>query len=36
MVFTTTLLLIALVVLLNGAAVSIRTRLRARYVMGKF
>jgi phosphate transport system permease protein len=36
MVFTTTLLLIALVVLLNVAAVSIRTRLRARYVMGKF
>ncbi|MHC5209363.1 MAG: phosphate ABC transporter permease PstA [Planctomycetota bacterium] len=36
MVFTTTLLLIALVVLLNVAAVSIRTRLRARFVMGKF
>jgi len=36
MVFTTTLLLIALILLLNIAAVAIRTRLRARYVTGKF
>jgi phosphate transport system permease protein len=36
MVFTTTLLLIGLVVLLNVAAVRMRTRLRARFVMGKF
>jgi phosphate transport system permease protein len=36
MVFTTTLLLIGLVVLLNVAAIRVRTRLRARYVTGKF
>ena len=36
MVFTTTLLLIGLIVTLNVAAVSIRTRLRARYVTGRF
>jgi phosphate transport system permease protein len=36
MVFTTTLLLIALILLLNVAAVTIRTRLRARFVTGKF
>ncbi len=36
MVFTTTLLLIGLVVLLNIAAIMVRTRLRARYVTGKF
>jgi phosphate transport system permease protein len=36
MVFTTTMLLIALVVLLNVAAVRIRSRLRARFVMGRF
>jgi phosphate transport system permease protein len=36
MVFTTTLLLIALVVLLNIMAISVRTRLRARFVTGKF
>jgi phosphate transport system permease protein len=36
MVFTTTLLLIALVVLLNVAAVAVRSRLRSRYVTGKF
>ena len=36
MVFTTTLLLIALVVLLNVTAVAVRSRLRSRYVTGKF
>jgi phosphate transport system permease protein len=36
MVFTTTLLLIAIVVLLNVAAITVRSRLRARYVTGKF
>ena len=36
MVFTTTLLLIGLILMLNVAAVTIRTRLRARYVTGKF
>lgn len=36
MVFTTTLLLIGLILMLNVAAVAIRTRLRARYVTGKF
>jgi len=36
MVFTTTLLLIAIVVLLYVAAIMVRTRLRARYVTGKF
>jgi phosphate transport system permease protein len=35
MVFTTTLLLIALVVLLNGAAISLRSRLRRRFVTGR-
>jgi phosphate transport system permease protein len=36
MVLTTTLLLIALILLLNVTAVTIRTRLRARFVTGKF
>ena len=36
MVFTTTLLLIGLILMLNVAAVGIRARLRARYVTGKF
>jgi phosphate transport system permease protein len=36
MVFTTTLLLIGLILMLNVAAVTIRTRLRARFVTGKF
>jgi phosphate transport system permease protein len=36
MVFTTTLLLIAIVVLLNVMAISVRTRLRTRFVTGKF
>jgi phosphate transport system permease protein len=36
MVFTTTLLLIALVVALNVTAITVRTRLRRRFVTGKF
>ncbi len=36
MVFTTTLLLIGIVVILNVIAVRVRTRLRSRYVMGRF
>jgi len=36
MVFTTTLLLIGLVVMLNVAAVTVRARLRSRFVTGKF
>ncbi len=36
MVFTTTLLLIGIVVVLNVAAVVVRARLRSRYVTGKF
>ena len=36
MVFTTTLLLIGLVVVLNVSAVIVRGRLRSRYVTGKF
>ncbi len=36
MVYTTTLLLIGLVVVLNIAAITVRSRLRARYVTGKF
>ena len=35
MVFTTTLLLIGIVVLLNGAAIYMRSRLRRRFVIGK-
>ena len=34
MVFTTTLLLIAIVVLLNLVAIKIRSRLRRRYLEG--
>ncbi|MGQ0554117.1 MAG: phosphate ABC transporter permease PstA, partial [Planctomycetota bacterium] len=36
MVYTTTLLLIGLVVVLNVTAITVRTRLRSRYVTGKF
>jgi phosphate transport system permease protein len=36
MVFTTTLLLIALVVALNVTAITVRTRLRKRFITGKF
>jgi phosphate transport system permease protein len=36
MVFTTTLLLIGIVVVLNVTAVIVRARLRSRYVTGKF
>jgi phosphate transport system permease protein len=36
MVFTTTMLLIAIVALLNLAAVWIRSKLRQRFQMGQF
>ncbi|MBN1417812.1 MAG: ABC transporter permease subunit, partial [Planctomycetes bacterium] len=36
MVYTTTLLLIAIVALLNVAAIALRTRLRKKFVIGQF